>query len=304
MGLRYERGPLEDRLGMIFPGEVMSNSSAVLDEMVSGWIGSPPLVFNKLQEALNDPDLSFKDFDAIISADPSLTARLLKVANSSFYALDTKVETITHALGIVGVKPLIEMALSTVMVQKLKGISPEMLDVQSFWKHNVACGLASRTIAQNLGAGNLEAFYTAGMLHDIGSLIICQGNPKKAREILSWCKSEGLTQSEVEEEVFGFSHARVGALIFKEWGLSPSLIESVRYHHCPSQAENFPLETAVLHVADFLVYKMKYTLGNSYAIHPLDPNMVRMTGVTRESLGYIRQAVHAQMAETLNIFTQ
>ncbi len=289
---------------MIFLRESMSTKNAVLDEMVSGWIGSPPLVFHKLQEALNDPDLSFKEFDAIISGDPSLTARLLKVANSSFFGLDTKVETISHALGIVGVKPLIEMALSTVMVQKLKGISPDMLDIQSFWKHNVACGLAARTIAQGLGKDNLEAFYTAGMLHDIGSLIIYQGSPKKAREILTRCRSEGLLQSDVEEEVFGFSHARVGALIFKEWSLAPSLVEAVLYHHNPSQAENFPLETAVLHVADFLVYQMKYNLGEGYAIHPLDPSVVQLTGVTKDSLDYIRQAVHAQMVETLDIFTK
>lgn len=271
--------------------------------MISGWIGSPPVVFHKLQEALNDPNLSFKDFDAIISADPSLTARLLKVANSSFYALDTKVETITHALGVVGVKPLIEMALSTVMMQKFKGISPSVLDIQSFWKHNIACGLASRAIAQNLGAGNLEAFYTAGMLHDIGFLIICQGNPQKAQEIIARCKFEGLPQSQVEEEVFGFSHARVGALIFKEWGLSPSLIEAVRYHHNPTQAENFPVETAVLHVADFLVNNMKYTVGDNYTIPKLNPAVVSMTGVTRDSIGYIRQAVNTQMMETLEIFT-
>ena len=200
----------------------MSDANATLDEMVSGWIGSPPVVFNKLQEALNDPDLSFKDFDAIISADPSLTARLLKVANSSFYALDTKVETISHALGVVGVKPLVEMALSTVVVQKLKGISSELFNIQSFWKHNVACGLASRAIAQSLGAGNLEAFYTAGMLHDIGSLIIHQGNPKKAKEILIRCQTEGIPQSQAEEEIFGFSHARVGALILRNGGFHPA----------------------------------------------------------------------------------
>ena len=292
------------RLGMTFLREAMGNPNKVLDELVSGWIGSPPLVFNKLQEALKDQDLSFKDFDAIISADPSLTARLLKVANSSFYALDTKVETITHALGVVGVKPLVEMALSTVMVQNLKGISPDVLNIQSFWKHNVACGLASRAIAQSLGAGNLEAFYTAGMLHDIGSLIIFQGNPKKAREILSRCRSEGLPQSVVEEEVFGFSHARVGAMIFKEWGLSPSLVESVRYHHHPTQAENFPLETAVLHVADYLAYKMNYNLSDEFPVHPIDSNVVSMTGVTKDSLNYIVQSVNTQMAETLDIFSQ
>lgn len=304
MGLRCECGPFGDLPGAIFLKEIMSNSNAVLDELVSGWIGSPPIVFNKLQQALNDPKLSFKDFDAIISADPGLTARLLKVANSSFYGLDSKVETITHALGVVGVKPLIEMAVSAVMVQKLKGISPGMLDIQSFWKHNVACGLASRAIAQNLGRENLEAFYTAGMLHDIGFLIICQGSPKKAQEIMSRCKLDGLPQSQVEEEVFGFSHAQVGALIFKEWGLAPSLIEAVRYHHTPSLAKDFPLEAAILHVADYLVDNMKYSVGDYYIMPELDTKVIKLTGVTRDSLDYIRQAVNTQMVETLDIFTK
>jgi putative nucleotidyltransferase with HDIG domain len=304
VGLRYEFRPFGDRLDTIFLRIGMSSTNAVLDDLVSGWIGSPPIVFNKLQEALHDPDLSFKDFDAIISADPSLMARLLKVANSSFYGLDTKVETITHALGVVGVKPLIEMAVSAVMVQKLKGISPGMLNIQSFWKHNVACGLASRAIAQNLGRGNLEAFYTAGMLHDIGFLIICQGSPKKAQEIMARCKFDDIPQSQAEEEVFGFSHAQVGALIFKEWGLAPSLIEAVRYHHDPSQAKEFPLESAVLHVADFFVYNIKFTVGENYTIPALDPKVIKLTGVTRDSLDYIRQAVNTQMAETLDIFTK
>jgi putative nucleotidyltransferase with HDIG domain len=281
----------------------MTSTNAVLSELVSSCIGSPPFVFTKLQDALNQPESSFKDFDAIISADPSLTAYLLKVANSSFYGLDTKVESISHALSIVGIKPLTDMALSTVLARKFKDISSDLLDIQLFWKHNIACGLASRIIAQKLGRDNLESFYTAGMLHEIGSLVIYQGSPDKAREILSRCKSEGLPQSEVEVEVFGFSHARVGALIFQEWGFSPNLIEAVRYHHHPSQAKNFPLETAVLHVADFVVYNMGYTLGEGYPIHPLDPDAAKLTEVTQNSLDYIRQAVNAQMAETLDIFT-
>jgi putative nucleotidyltransferase with HDIG domain len=272
--------------------------------MVSSWIGSPPVVFSQLQEALKDTNVSFKKFDAIIKADSDLTTRLLRVANSSFYALDTKVETISHALRVIGVKPLIEMALSMVMVQKFKGILPGTLDNQSFWKHNIACGLASRAIAQNLGRDNLETFYMAGMLHDIGFLIISQENPKKAQEIIAKCKFDEIPQNQVEKEMLGFSHARVGAVIFKEWGLAPSLIEAVRYHHCPTQAKKFPVETAVLHVADYLVDNMKYTLGDYYIITALDPAVLQITGVTGDTLDYIRQVVSTQIDETLEIFTK
>ena len=82
------------------------------------------------------------------------------------------------------------------------------------------------------------------------------------------------------------------------------MIEAVRYHHSPTKVENFPFETAILHVVDFLVYKMNYNLGDGYPVHPLDPTVVSMTGVTRDSLDYIRQAVNTQMAETLDIFTK
>lgn len=282
----------------------MSHTNVILEEMVSSWIGSPPVVFKQLQGTLKDPNLSVKKFDAICRTDPDLTARLLRVANSSFYALDTKVETLSHAGGVIGVKPMIEMAVSLVMVQKFKDILPGTVDNQSFWKHNIACGLASRVIAQKRGRENLETFFMAGILHDIGFLIISQEHPKKAQEIIARCKFDGLPQNQVEKELLGFSHARVGALLLKEWGLAPSLVEAVCYHHCPTRAKKFPEEAAVLHVADFTVDNMKYTLGDSYIMPELDPAVPQVTGVTGDTLNDIRQVVSTQIDEFLEIFTK
>lgn len=281
----------------------MSDQTAVLDQMVDDWIGSPSVVFYKLQEALKNPDLSFEDFDSIINTDPSLAARLLRIANSSFYGLDTKVETITHALSIVGIKSVVDIALSTTIANNIKGLSSNLFDMQNFWKHSIACGLAARAIAQSLSKDNLESFYTAGMLHDIGILFMYKTNPKKAEGTLSLCQSKGLPLSQAEDEIFGFNHTKVGALAFKKWGLAPSLIEAVRFHHEPSQAKEYPLEATVLHLADFLVYKMKYNIGENYTVSALDPNLVQKMNMTQSSLSYIRQAVDAQMAETLDIFS-
>ena len=281
----------------------MNKTKVVLDKMVRRWVSPPPAIIKQLQETLKDPDLPLEKISDLLNSDHDLTARLLKFVNSSFYGLDTKVETITDALGVIGVKPLIEIALSMVMVQKFKGILPGTIDMQSFWKHNVACGLASRVIAQNLGRDNLEAFYITGMLHDIGFMIISQENSKKAQEIITRCKFDGLPQSQAEEEEFGFTHSEVGALIFEKWYLAPSLIEAVRYHHKPTLAKSFPVETAVLHVADYLVDNMKYAVGENYTTLALDSSVLSMTGVTKDSIGNIHGTVNTQLDETLEIFT-
>ncbi|NHW78178.1 HDOD domain-containing protein, partial [Escherichia coli] len=91
------------------------------------------------------------DFSNIISADPSLAVRLLRIANSPFYGLSSKVETIIHALGIVGIEQLTELALATIMVKEFEGIEKDLVNMQSFWMHSIGCGLAARAIAKNMG---------------------------------------------------------------------------------------------------------------------------------------------------------
>ncbi len=280
----------------------MSYENSVLDETIDDWIGSPPLVFHELQNALNNPDLSFAEVDPIIRTDPNLAARLLKIANSSFYGLDTKVKTITHALSIVGIQSVIEMALATIMVQVFKGIPKELVDMQSFWKHSIACGLAAREIGKNLLLDNVDSLYTAGMLHDLGSLIIYQGNPKKAKKILTRCQSEGLVLSKVEDEVIGFNHAQIGAFLFEKWGLAPSLVEAVRFHHEPSKAREFLLDAAILHTADFITYKMNFGIEKRLILPDVDTEAVRMVDVGLDTLPCIRNAVNRQIEEILSLF--
>ncbi len=251
---------------------------------------------------MDDPNSSFADFESIISTDSNLAARLLKMANSSFYGLETKIETITQALGVVGTKPMVEMALTSVMFDKMKSIESNIRGIRGFWKHNVACGLAARIIGQTMGRDDLETLYTAGMLHDMGTLVINYENPKKALQILTRCKSEGIPQCQAEEEELGFSHARLGALIFKEWRFSPVLVECVDYHHEPSKGINYPLETAIVHVADYLVHSMHMDYEDGFPLPPLDPKVTGFSSVSRQSLGYIRQAVNAQMAEVFDFF--
>ena len=280
----------------------MEKASEIFNDVVADWIGSPPPVYHKLHKAMQDPDTSFSDFSDIISADPSLAVRLLRIANSPFYGLDSKVETIIHALGVVGINQLKELALATIMVNQFKGIDKDLVNMQSFWMHSIGCGLAARTIARNMGEREVEPYYTASMLHDIGSLIIYKEIPEKAREVLTRCKSEGLSLSAVEEEVLGFTHAEVGAVVFTQWGLPGSLVEAVQYHHRPSEAKDHPLFPAIVHMADIIAYEMDLGTGGEPAIPVLDPTAVQRTGLTRAFLTDIQDYVRDQVEEAVSIF--
>jgi HD-like signal output (HDOD) protein len=280
----------------------MDKARVIFNEVIADWIGSPPPVYHKLNQAMQDSDASFEDFSDIISADPSLAARLLRIANSPFYGQDSKVETIVHAVGIVGIGHLTELALATIMVNQFKGIDKDLVNMQSFWMHSIGCGLAARTIAKNVGERHVEPYYTASMLHDIGSLIIYKEIPDKAREILTRCKSEGLSLSTVEEEVLGFTHAEVGAIVFTKWGLPGSLVAAVQYHHNPSEAKDHPLFPAIVHLADIIAYEMDLGTGGEPTIPMLDPAAIQRTGLTRAFLTDIQGQVRDQVDEAVSLF--
>ena len=280
----------------------MDKANEIFNDVVADWIGSPPPVYQKLHEAMQDPDASFSDFSSIISSDPSLAVRLLRIANSPFYGLSSKVETIVHAMGIVGIDQLKELALATILVNQFEGIDKDLVNMQSFWMHSIVCGLAARAIAKNMGERHVEPYYTASMLHDIGSLIIYKEIPDKAREILTRCKSEGLSLSTVEEEVLGFTHAEVGAVVFTKWGLPENLVAAVQYHHRPSEAKAHPLFPAIVHLADVIAYEMNLGTGGEPTIPVLDPTAIQRTALTRAFLTDIQEYVRDQVDDTVSLF--
>lgn len=280
----------------------MKRTSLALSEVVGDWIGSPPPIYHKLHKAMQDPNVSFGDFSDIISADPNLSARLLRIANSAFYGLDSKVETITHALSIVGIDQVTELALAAVMVNQFKGIPKDLVSMQSFWMHSIGCGLAARTIAKNVDERHVEPYYIAGMLHDVGSLIIYKEVPEKAREILVRCRAEGLALSLAEEDILGFTHAQVGAIVFTKWGLPKSLVEAVQFHHYPSKAKEYPMFAAIVHLADIIAYEMKLGTGGEPGIPEVDPAAIQRVGLNRSFLTDIQDYVRDQVEETVGLF--
>jgi len=217
-------------------------------------LASLPNSFYKLREVVADPTCDFDDIAEIISIDPSLTLRLLKIVNSAFYGFRGEIETVTHALGIVGTEQLMQLVLATTVVRQFKGV--DMIDMEYFWKHSVACGLSARAIHQAREEYDGERFFVAGLLHDIGRLVMCLKAPDQLRVVLDFAKKSGDRWHKAEAKYFGFDHGAVGGALLRAWNLPKSLQEAVAHHHFPASAQNFPLEAAIVHLADNISHQV------------------------------------------------
>jgi putative nucleotidyltransferase with HDIG domain len=273
-----------------------------IQEAIKDWVCSPPHVYIKLKSTLDDPMSSFKEFSAIIGGDPSLAARLLKIVNSAFYGLENEVETITHALGIIGTEQLSQLVLATSVAEQFSDIPKRLVNMDLFWKHSIACGVTAKIVASWYGERNLETYYLAGMLHDIGSLIIYKKFPEEAERVLERCKSNKEYLFDVERKIFGASHAKVGGELLRGWGLSSILYESAYYHHRPGKAKDFPLVAMIVHVADSMVDEMGLGSSGEVVANPVKPKTLQKLGFSELPIKKFEKEIKDQYYTALSVF--
>lgn len=263
---------------------------------------SKPLILFKLVNALRDPGISLEEIARIIEGDSALCSRLLKMVNSPFYGFQSAVETIEHALSIIGTGPVLDMALTTVVRDKFKGIPKSLLNMDLFWQHSIACGLVARNLARQKNESNVNRFYVMGLLHDIGRLLIYMKVPDLARETLTVCKSTDRYLFDVEQDIFGFTHATLGGELLKSWNLPKSLVDAVSYHHKPFDAKHHHLEAAIVHVANFITNSMQIGGSGDFFIPPLDGNAWEKLGLSLKIFSVIPDQVEKEFTEKMQIF--
>ena len=273
-------------------------------------IPSLPEGFYQFKEAIDDPESSFEEIGEIIGNDPGLTARLLKIVNSAFFGFPSKVETISHAVGIIGREQLNDLVISTVVMAQFKDIPQSLIDMRSFWKHSIACGLSARIIASQKRESNPERFFVAGLLHDIGLIVICNKLPSLFLNTALRSKSNKETFHKAEIEEMGFNHADVGGFLLKTWELPKVFEEAVKFHHNPANATQFSLEASVVHIADVLAddfHSLK--LGHNTEVSPTHPHLnedaLKYIDLPDDTyLSTIRILMEKEFEQTAEIFLQ
>lgn len=264
-------------------------------------LGSLPTIFYQINAAVEDPECSFSEIGAIISRDPALCARLLRIVNSSFFGFSAKVETITHAVTIVGMVQLRDLALATAIVNNFDGLPKNAANMKSFWRHSISVGLAGRVIGIYLKESNPERFYVLGLLHDLGRLLLYLTVPEDMSRVFELSAKGGLLH-EAESKVLGWDHAEVGGALLRKWNLPAQMVEGVQYHHSPSSAPNFSLEAAIIHVADIVAQTLELGSSGERYVPPLDFIAWDALGLPSSMLPSVASQVSCQVDDLAEIF--
>jgi putative nucleotidyltransferase with HDIG domain len=257
-------------------------------------LSSVPLVYARLNTAISSGKASATFLGTIIGQDTALTARLLKLVNSPFYGFPGKIDTIPRAVMVVGTQQLRDLAIATTVMDSFKGISSRHISIEEFWKHSVACGITARIIAGFGRQSNVEKFFVAGLLHDVGRLVMFQKIPELCNGILEKAAGTGALMLEVEQEVLGFDHATVGGALIRSWRLPANIETAVAWHHAPGDAVNYTYEASVVHIADVIVHAMEIGSTGEHQVPECDDDAWDVLGLPSDGLARIFDQVDRQ----------
>lgn len=231
---------------------------------------SPPSTYIQLNKLIQDPDSAIDDISAVINTDPALATRLLRIVNSPFYGFPSEINTISRAITIIGTRELTHLVLATSVINAFRGIPASLINMDQFWRHSFATAITARLLAEECGQSATERFFIAGLLHNIGSLVLYQSMPELAGEAIRSAEFGHEVLFRAEQRVIGFDHTEVGYALARAWHLPHSLQEVARYHHTPAQAEDFPVDVAIIHIADILVSSVPFGHSGDNHVPPLD----------------------------------
>jgi len=268
-------------------------------ELIGNNINLPslPAIYVQIYEVTQNPTSSANDIAHAISKDTSLSASLLRLVNSTFFGFPSKIDTLSRAVTILGTKQLSTLALGITILKVFKNIPPEFVDMRSFWEHSMACGIGARILASYKNIQNTERLFVAGLLHDIGRLLLYCSIPLHARNTLLRAKSTQSLLYLSEDAVMGFDHTEIGRLLLKEWKLPLSLENMVKHHHAPQESEAL-LEPAIIHMADIMANALEIGSSGERFVPPLDPYAWQSLGLSPNIFASTITQIDHQVKET------
>lgn len=264
---------------------------------------SPPIIYLRINEELSRPDPRPHVITEIIGEDAGLTARLLRLVNSSFFSVPQRIETVSEALRLVGHSQVRDLALVTTMMTSFREIPSDLVSMNEFWLHSLAVGVGARAVARSVGELNVERYFLAGVLHDIGRLVMLTGGGERMRQAILRAREGNMLLYGAELEEFGFAHTRVGEELLRSWGLPLYLQHAAGCHHAPLKSVHYVLEASVIHLADALAHALRYGGNGEQFVPPLSRGGWNHIGVSKLALTTIGMEVDRQVIALLDVLS-
>jgi HD-like signal output (HDOD) protein len=262
---------------------------------------SPPHVYQKLNEVIDDPRSSNQKIANVLSEDAGLAARVLRLANSALFGFPSKIDTITRAITVIGTAELRDLALATSVVRMFDGVPHSRVSMESFWRHSIACGLMARILAALRHEPNMERFFVAGLLHDIGRLVLFLNLPARMGEAMAEAERSEALLYETERRVLGFDHAAAGGALLAHWRLPEPTVKAVACHHQPDLAREAAADAAVVHVADLIVNALQRGSSGERYVPPLNGQAWAQLGLPGSALATAVHQLDKQYEETVQL---
>ena len=269
--------------------------------MIEANLISLPDIYWRLKEIIASKDYSMQDVAQLIVYDPGLTARMLRIVNSAYFGFAAKIDTVPHAVSILGVQQIEDLVLTTSIADALGDYECEHLDVRQFWLRCVYRAIAARDLAGECKLVDSERMFVAGLLSGIGHLIMYQSLPVLAQQAQRLADETGKPLHRMEQDVIGFDHAQVAALLMQNWNLPDSHVAIIKNHLELDPDADFLLETSIVHISALI--------GNAFAeSRPLDEVLVKadnkawdLTGLDTGHCEAIDRVVAEQLSGVVNL---
>ncbi|MCX7169625.1 MAG: HDOD domain-containing protein [Proteobacteria bacterium] len=264
-----------------------------------------PDVYFRINRLIEHPQSSTADIAKAASQDPSFTLRLLRVANSSLYRFPSAVTTVAKAVAIIGTAQIRSLALAMSVAKSFAGMPNELVSMENFWRHSLFCALIARRLAQEARCCDLDSLFTAGLLHDIGELVIFNRLPGQAKDALLMVldSQEEIQVHQAEQQVMGFDHAEVGGELARHWNLPSLLQECIAYHHAVASARQHPREVALVHLANVFALMAELDSLDPGNVSPIDPLAWELTGLEEDCTEAVVREAQAEILEAEQLFT-
>ena len=250
----------------------------------------------RVMQMIEDPMCSAADLARVIQTDPGMAAKVLKLANSPFYGFRQKITSIPQAVTLLGFATLKNALLSAAVFDMFR-ISGTGFDMPALWKHSVATATAAKLFAKRVRYPNSEKAFTAGLLHDVGKVMIARYLPSSLLTIVQTVHDKNVSIHDAEQHVIGLAHPSFGAWVIARWGLPTQLVEAVEYHHHPTRAKYAFDLAGIVYLANILTHRANIGSGGDLMIREVDPKVLEYFSMNESTLYDLRDALHAKRLE-------
>ncbi|MFQ3574177.1 MAG: HDOD domain-containing protein [Thermodesulfovibrionales bacterium] len=251
-----------------------------------------PSVLRRLLSVIEDPKVSLNDIGSFISNDPVLTSRVIKVVNSPIYGFPGRISSVNQALILLGLNVVKGMLLGVSVFEAMQKT------MAGLWEHSIGCAVTARIIATKKGLGDVEEVSVAGILHDIGKVALGLKFQDDYKALIKKSIDKSRLLMDSEKELFFVTHAESGAWIGNRWNFPKNLLEIIEYHHKPQLSKNFPIQTAIIHLADILVRAKGFGFGGDYLIPTINPTAWQTLSLSDQDIKDILMEMEDSLTDT------